>query len=173
MVQTPEDINRKKGSIIVKATGTVSALMMRELDCMVHKSQAFVSGKRKHLTVPVSVSCGVSTKRLQPRTSSHSAGRSASMNNSTHRRPRSSGTKKHNPQYTALRVPMLGSEDISIDRTPNRRKPEKKGSHFVEIVDLDCGNPDRICVDALENPLPPLYFFLGARISILVAGMIR
>ena len=31
----------------------------------------------------------------------------------------------------------------SLDGTPSRDKPDKRGSYVVAVVDLKCGNPDR------------------------------
>ncbi|CAK9182684.1 unnamed protein product [Ilex paraguariensis] len=131
MIRTLQEIKGGEGPIKVGATGKVSALMMQELDTMKLTSHSSISSRKKPQTVPVSVSCGMPTKRLQPRRrTSNGASTSDSMSN----------------------------EDVSVDRTPSRGKTEKKGCQIVEIVDFNCGNPDKAWSGPITNQLKRLSF---------------
>ena len=111
-------IHTLEGSITVGTTGTISALMTHELSI----PQTPVSRKRPH-TVPVSVYCGVTTKMLQPRrTSSYRMSTPEKVSNANHMKPGSVKITILRTQDIGHRLPMLSSEDISKDRTPNRGK---------------------------------------------------
>ncbi|XP_028111559.1 uncharacterized protein LOC114309880 [Camellia sinensis] len=49
----------------------------------------------------------------------------------------------HSTRHSPHGIPMLSSEDISMDRTFRRGRTTKKGFGIVEIVDLKCGNTDK------------------------------
>ncbi|XP_059664478.1 uncharacterized protein LOC132310311 [Cornus florida] len=159
MVRTLEDMRGVEGSSVrVGATGTVSTLMTRELDSMKCTSQkTSLSCKRKPPTAPVSVSCGVcSIKRSQAtRISSNNATTKGSMSHTNHTRPGSSSTQRRrcNARRAVHRFPLLGSSDNSLGTTPERGKPGKRGSHIVEIVDLDCGIFNRARYRPITNKL--------------------
>lgn len=53
---------------------------------------------------------------------------------------------------------MLGSDSIALDRTPIREKTEKKGTNIVEIVDIKCGNQDRVWANPITNRLKKMGF---------------
>ncbi|KAG8365068.1 hypothetical protein BUALT_Bualt18G0065700 [Buddleja alternifolia] len=128
MVQTLEAIKGGGGSIKVGATGTISALMSRELEPT--KSS-------------VSVSSGDTTPRkLKPRTSSDEASSSSTRSVKNHRGPETVRRKKQ----SSHQIPILTAGDVSVDGTPIRQKPVKKGPTIVEIVDIKCGNPDKAWV---------------------------
>jgi hypothetical protein len=55
-------------------------------------------------------------------------------------------------------MPMLGSDNSTLDRTPSREKSDKKATHIVEIVDIKCGNPDRAWANPITNKLKKLGF---------------
>ncbi|KAJ0103162.1 hypothetical protein Patl1_04264 [Pistacia atlantica] len=151
MVQKLEAIKGGGGSIRVGTTGTISALMTRELESVKSGSQT----PRSH---PVSVPCGTtSTKKLQPRKSLDGASTSGSSNNINHRTheiPRK--TKSYNKG--THRIPMLASDNVSLDRTPNQQKNDKKRSNIVEIVDIKCGHPERAWASPITNKLKKLGF---------------
>lgn len=60
-------------------------------------------------------------------------------------------TRNHKKSY---HIPMLGSENIHLEKTPIRDKPMKKGINIVDIVDINCGNPG----GSLSNRLKRLNF---------------
>lgn len=158
MVQSLEAIKGGGGSIKVGATGTVSSLMTRELDSMKAASQKPVSSRNKPQTGPVSVPYGSTTpRRLQPRKSSHEASSSGSGNFNNHINPDFSRKAKSYPKNTH-RIPMLGSDNIDLDRTPSREKTDKKVSNIVEVVDIKCGNSDRAWTSPITNKLKKLSF---------------
>ncbi|MCD7449868.1 hypothetical protein HAX54_001911 [Datura stramonium] len=156
MAQTLEAIKVGGGSIEVGTTGKVSALMSRELDSKKSSSQAPASSRNKSPTV-----CGfiagsaTSPKRMKPRTSGDEAS--------------SSGTSKHNNKIPEFRktkhdsrkthqIPILESENISVDGTPISKKPDRKGPFMVEIVDVKCRNMDRTWARPIKNSLKKLGF---------------
>lgn len=151
MVQKLEAIKGGGGSIRVGTTGTVGALMTRELE----SGKSAPQTPRSH---SVSVPCGTtSTKRLKPRKSLDGASTSGSSNNTNHRSheiPRK--TKSYNKG--THRIPMLASDNISLDRTPNQQKNDKKASNIVEIVDIKCGHPERAWASPITNKLKKLGF---------------
>ncbi|GLT72634.1 hypothetical protein SLA2020_445490 [Shorea laevis] len=155
MVQTLEAIKGGGGSIRVGATGTISSLMTRELDSIKSSPQMPVSFRGKHGAVPVSDPCGAAApKRVQPRKSSDEASSSSCID---HRSPEITRKTKNYTRNTH-RIPMLGSDSIALDRTPIREKTEKKGTNIVEIVDIKCGNQDRVWANPITNRLKKMGF---------------
>lgn len=154
MAQTLEIIKEDGKSIRIGTTGTIGSLMTRELESVKSVSQVpTISPRNKAPMVAVSVPCSTSApKKLQPRTSSDEASSSKSVN---HRSPE---TARKTKNYTRKghKIPMLGADNISLDRTPCRQKTEKKGS--VEIVDIKCGNTDRAWSSPITNRLKKLGF---------------
>lgn len=157
MVQTLEAIKGGGGSIRVGTTGTISSLMTRELESVKAAPQTPISSRNRTPTVSVSVPCGANTpKRLQPRKSLDEASSSGS-NNINHINPEiSRKTKNYNSK--SHRIPMLGSDNIVLDRTPSREKTDKKTTCIVEVVDIKCGNPDRPWATPITNRLKKLGF---------------
>ncbi|XP_044489819.1 uncharacterized protein LOC123214142 [Mangifera indica] len=151
MVQKLEAIKGGEGSIRVGTTGTISALMTRELE----SDKSAPQTPRSH---PVSVPCGTSsTKRYQSRKSLDVASTSCSSNDTIHRSqeiPRK--TKSYN-KGTHL-IPMLASDSISSGRTPDLQKIDKKASNIVEIVDIKCGHPERAWASPKTHKLKKLGF---------------
>ncbi|KAL5978488.1 hypothetical protein ACLOJK_029605 [Asimina triloba] len=71
MAQKLTDIKGGGGSIRVGTTGTVGALMSREMNSMTKQMpETSTSSRRKPQTVPVSVPCGSIPKKSQPRRNS-------------------------------------------------------------------------------------------------------
>ncbi|XVF77550.1 hypothetical protein PTKIN_Ptkin14bG0054000 [Pterospermum kingtungense] len=166
MVQKLEDIKGGGGSIKLGTTGTISSLMTRELSSIKPApAPQTPSGSFKHKsqTIPVSVACGsaATPKRLQQlRKSMDGASTSGSSNSMSHRSPQTGLSQKTKgfPRYSH-QVPMLGSDNTALDRTPSRQKHDKKRvSNIVEVVDIKCGNPDRAWASPITNRLKKLGF---------------
>ncbi|KAL9236329.1 hypothetical protein vseg_011013 [Gypsophila vaccaria] len=61
----------------------------------------------------------------------------------------SSGKRIHR---SSSKIPMLGSENVHLEKTPVRDPSTKRGLTIVDIVDVNCGNP------SLSNKLKKLGF---------------
>ncbi|XWS51901.1 hypothetical protein CRYUN_Cryun11dG0021500 [Craigia yunnanensis] len=158
MVQKLEAIKGGGGSIKVGTTGTISSLMTRELDSLKSAPQTPVSFRHKPQTIPVSVACGSATpKRLQLRKSLDGASTSGSSKSMSYKSPQTSQKTISFPK-NIHQIPMLGSDNIALDRTPSRQKSDKKVSNIVEVVDIKCGNPDRAWASPITNRLKKLGF---------------
>ncbi|KAL0320781.1 UNVERIFIED_CONTAM: hypothetical protein Sradi_5339600 [Sesamum radiatum] len=146
MVQALEAVRGGGGSIKVGTTGTVSALMTRELEST--KSESKVPS----LSTSVSVLTADTTpRREKPGTSAGEVGSSSSTSScKNHKGPETARRRKHHSGSSE--TPMLTADDISIDGTPIRRKPVKKGISAVAIVDIKCG------VNPITNRLKKLGF---------------
>ncbi|KAJ6423240.1 hypothetical protein OIU84_024223 [Salix udensis] len=158
MVQKLESIKGGGGSIRVGTTGTIGALMTREMESIKPSTQASASasGQGKPRTIPVSVPCSATTPRkLQPRKSLDEASSSGCRSGIGHRSPETPRKVKSFNKSTH-RMPMLGSESSTLDRTPSREKPDKKAVHIVEIVDIKCGNPERAWANPITSKLKKL-----------------
>ncbi|KAI3456953.1 hypothetical protein Pfo_013616 [Paulownia fortunei] len=137
MVQTLEAIRGGGGSVKVGTTGTISALMSREIESTKSAS------KGPSLCTSVSVlASDITPRKLKSRTSVDEASSSGTSNVKNDKCPETVRKTKH---YTGgtHQIPMLAAGNISIDGTPIRQKPIKKGPGVVEIVDIKCGNPDK------------------------------
>ncbi|CAK7338429.1 unnamed protein product [Dovyalis caffra] len=158
MVQKLEAVKGGGGSIRVGTTGTIGALMTREMESIKPSPQASASGQGKPRTIPVSVPCSVTTSRkLQARKSldeASSSGCSSGINRGSPETPR----KVKTFNKIAHRMPMLGSDNITLDRTPSREKSDKKAINIVEIVDIKCGNTDRAWANPITSKLKKLGF---------------
>ena len=154
MAHTPKIIKEDGKSIRIGTTGTIGSLMIRELESVQSMSQiSSTSSRNKAPMVSVSVPCSTSTpKKSKPRTSSDEASSSRSVDE----RSPETGRKTKNYPRKSHRIPMLGPDNIALDRTPTRGKIEKKGS--VEIVDIKCGYTDRSWSNPITNRLKKLGF---------------
>ncbi|XP_057460448.1 uncharacterized protein LOC130750948 [Actinidia eriantha] len=150
MVPTLEAIKGGGGSIKVGTTGTISALMSRELESMKSSLQTPISSRNRSPTVSISP---IVSKRPTQRTSPDKA--SSSSNKKKKKSPENVRKTKHNHRKTH-QIPMLNPDNISLDGTPSRDKPDKR-AYIVEVVDLKCGNPDRTWVP-ITNRLKKLGF---------------
>lgn len=158
MVQKLEAIKGGGGSIRVGTTGTIGDLMTREMESIKPSPQASASGQGKPRTIPVSVPCSANTPRkLQARKSLDEASSSGCRRGIGHRSPETTRKVKSFNKSTH-RMPMLGSDYSTLDRTPSREKSDKKATHIVEIVDIKCGNPDRAWANPITNKLKKLGF---------------
>lgn len=146
-------------SIRVGTTGKISVLMTRELESTrCESSETPVSCRRKCQTGPVSVSCGTYARRQHRRTTGNGKSSGGSPRSSSQGSHGSAHRKTCNSRLPACRVPILSSDEVSFDRTPDRNGPGKKGSCVVEIVDLNCGNPERGWSSPMANRLKKLGF---------------
>ncbi|KAL5737705.1 hypothetical protein ACOSP7_030466 [Xanthoceras sorbifolium] len=152
MVQTLEAIKGGGGSIKVGTTGTISSLMTRELDC----SKSAPQTPRGH---PVSVGFSSTSAKRLPRKSLDVASTSGSSSNNINCGIPETARKTKGYTKSTHRIPMLGSDNVALDRTPSRQKTDKKGSNIVEIVDIKkCGHPDRAWANPITSKLKKLGF---------------
>lgn len=150
MAHSLEAIKGGGGSVRVGTTGTISSLMTRELESMKAASQKPSSSSiNKPQAVPLT------PRRLQARKSSDEASSSGIRNNT--KSPEFPRKTKGYPKNTH-RIPMLGSDNIVLERTPSREKTDKKGSNIVEVVDIKCGNSDRAWTSPITSKLRKLGF---------------
>ncbi|RDX75233.1 hypothetical protein CR513_44899, partial [Mucuna pruriens] len=157
MAESLEAIKGGGGSIKLGTTGTISSLMTRELDHISSKKKVS-STRSKPQTPPVSVPCGSTTQKiLQPRKSSVEASSSGSSKNTNRRGPSNGMSQKTKTNgRNTQRIPMLGSDKCSVDRTPVRGKNDKKILNIVEIVDIKCGNAEKAWATPLASRLKKL-----------------
>lgn len=163
MAQSLEAIKGGGGSIKLGTTGTISSLITRELDHIssAPKKQVPSRSKPQIQALPVSVPCGSTAQKiLQPRKSSVEASSSGTSRNTNRRGAAGNGMSqktKTNGRNTQ-RIPMLGSDKCSVDRTPVREKNDKKIPNIVEIVDIKCGNAEKAWATPLASRLKKLGF---------------
>ncbi|KAF4369236.1 hypothetical protein F8388_022892 [Cannabis sativa] len=150
MVKSLEAIKGGGGSIRVGTTGTIISLMTRELQSMdIASKKPSSSFDNKPQADPVT------PRRLKPKKSSDEATSSGIKN--YRKSPEFSRKTKGYPKK-AHRIPMLNSDNVVIDRTHIREKPDKKGSNIVEVVDIKCGNTDRAWKSPITSRLRKLGF---------------
>ncbi|KAL3503472.1 hypothetical protein ACH5RR_037921 [Cinchona calisaya] len=150
MVQTLEEIRGGGGSIKVGTTGTIGALMSRELESI--KPELQITARADCDSLPV----GPSTqKTVRSRSQVNETSSSSSMR--TNRiKPENIRKTKH---YTRKsQIPMLNSDNISVDGTPIRQKSDKRLSYMAEVVDIKCGSPERAWASPITNRLKKLGF---------------
>lgn len=152
MVQTLEAIRGGGGSVKVGTTGKISALMSREIEYT--KS----APKEPSLCTSVSVSASdITPRKLKSRTSVDEASSSGTNNVKSDKCHETVRKLKHHTGRTH-QIPMLTADNISLDGTPIRQKPIRKGPGVVEIVDIRCGNPDKTWTNPITNRLKKLGF---------------
>ncbi|CAA2953693.1 Hypothetical predicted protein [Olea europaea subsp. europaea] len=157
MVQTLEAIKGGGGSIKVGSTGTISVLMSRELESSNSASQTPDTSRNDSFPASVtSPADETSSRRLKSKTPVNEAS-SSGTSSANHKVSETTTRKKHYMGKTH-QIPMLKADNISIDGTPIRPKPARKGSAMVEIVDIKCGNPDRTWTSPITNRLKKLSF---------------
>ncbi|CAH9102542.1 unnamed protein product [Cuscuta europaea] len=140
MVQTLEEIKGGGGSMKVGTTGTISALVSKELDG-VKPSVAGPIKKKPPSICSFVAGAATSPKRMRPKTSS-SINETISGNDSNSPEV---GRKVKNYTRKTHEIPILESGRLSVDETttPIREKGVRRGSRIVEIVDLKCGNREK------------------------------
>ncbi|KAL3534249.1 hypothetical protein ACH5RR_002710 [Cinchona calisaya] len=136
----------------VGSTGKVRVLMMQELDS--------VTSKTGPSTVPVSVYCCESRKRqvMKNKSDQKNSTTCKTSNASSKRKTAGSVRKRVYQRPSVQSIPMLESEDISLDRTPVRGSQERRRIRMVEIVDLKCGNSEKPWSSPITNQLRRLSF---------------
>ncbi|KAL8462562.1 hypothetical protein ACS0TY_032761 [Phlomoides rotata] len=149
MVQTLEAIRGGGGSVKVGTTGKISALMSREIESIKATS------KVPSLSTSVSLSTSdITPRKLKSRTSVDEASSSATVDVKSEKGPETIKKIKHHGGRTH-QIPMLTADNVSLQGTPIRQKPVRKG---VEIVDIKCGNPDKTWANPITNRLKKLGF---------------
>ncbi|XP_022976588.1 uncharacterized protein LOC111476940 [Cucurbita maxima] len=158
MVQKLQPIKGGGGSINVGATGTISSLMMRELESMRSVPKKPVASKIKSSSATRTVSSAASIPNRLHQSKSFDAAsipnrlqQSKSFDEVSNRRYNTVNNRSFGKSHNATkagsrdvhRMPMLGSNDVYTDGNSYREKPERKGLRAVPIVDVKCNNPDR------------------------------
>ncbi|XP_057811653.1 uncharacterized protein LOC131025890 [Salvia miltiorrhiza] len=152
MVQTLEAIRGGGGSVKVGTTGKISALMSREIE------SAKAASKAPSLCTSVAVSASdVAPRKLNSRTSINEASCSAAVNTKSGKCPEPARKTKHRTGRSH-HIPMLAADNMSLDGTPIRQKPSRRGPGLVEIVDIKCGNPEKAWTNPITNRLKKLGF---------------
>ncbi|CAN4102735.1 unnamed protein product [Withania somnifera] len=146
MVQILESIRGSGGSIKVGTTGTISALMSRELDSKTSAPPSSVSSRYRSTVCSFAAGDATSPKRTKARTSIDEASSSWIVRKVKHYNCRT-------PQ-----IPILESENISVEGTPIRQKADRKGTSLVEIVDIRCGSAEKTRAIPMKNRLKKLGF---------------
>lgn len=151
MVPTLEEIRGGGGSIKVGTTGTIGALMSRELGSM--KPELQISAPADCESFPIDASTPKTFKSRAPRVNEAS---SSSSTHTNYINPENIRKTKH---YTRKsQIPMLDSENNLVDGTPIRQKSDKRLSYMAEVVDIKCGSPDRAWTSPITNRLRKLGF---------------
>lgn len=138
-----ELVNGEGGTIKVGTTGTIGSLMIRELDSIKVTPQGPSTPRLRRQSSPVSVPCGASPRKTILRKSSSNVSCSSSSNSRTDRVSAEEACKaRRSSQRNKSNSPMLHSDGVLVDRSPNIEKAKKKGNfHVVEVVDVRCSNP--------------------------------
>ncbi|KAI3988305.1 hypothetical protein MKX01_012094 [Papaver californicum] len=163
MVSKPELIKGAAGSIRVGTTGTISSLITKEMDNRNSVQQHTpISTKRKLAAIPLSLPSG-STPRtsLQLRRTTNEASSSSSSTSTSNisRRSSTSSARQSTGKKSTHNLPMLGSEDIPLERTPYRAtSSNKKGPNIVEVVDIKCGKSGKSWSTPISSRLKKLGF---------------
>ncbi|KAF5781560.1 hypothetical protein HanRHA438_Chr11g0497591 [Helianthus annuus] len=149
--QTLEAIKGGGGSIKVGTTGTINALMSRELQSVKVQSPTAVP-------LPNEVATGTTSKaKVRADEASTSSGNTTSGKHST-----VDQKTKHQHARRDSKNPFLRSDSGSVDGNGNGsndgRKSDKKGSCLVEIVDVKCGVPDKTWANPITSRLKKLTF---------------
>ncbi|KAG9137172.1 hypothetical protein Leryth_011985 [Lithospermum erythrorhizon] len=156
MVNTLESIRGGGGSIKVGTTGTIGALMSRELETAKTASQTPALYKKKSSIICASHQSAASTPRRKSQPSEGKAGSSSTSQIGHKNTETRKKMKQYNPK--TQQIPILGSENIPMDKTPIRHKSDRKGSYMVEIVDIKCRNSDRAWASPIATRLKKLGF---------------
>ncbi|KAL1370404.1 uncharacterized protein LOC127741104 [Arachis duranensis] len=148
-----EGIKIKNGEELIKVgtTGTISSLMMKELDQnSAAPNQQIPSSLSKPQQLSTSVAAGNPGKQLQPRKSLDEASSSGSSGIASKTRL--------NGRHNRHRIPMLNSDGFPAERTSIKHRNNKKRSNIVEVVDIKCGHPNKAWGNPISNSLKKLGF---------------
>ncbi|KAL7592182.1 hypothetical protein Lser_V15G35318 [Lactuca serriola] len=151
MAQTLEAIKGGGGSIKVGTTGTINALMSRELQSVK------VPSPKTTLEQPNNAAMD---SKLKPKVQTEEATASCSGGTTTNEKETGGGSRKpkHHHARTASRNPFLRSDSGDGNGTSGRKKNDKKASCIVEIVDVKCGVPDKSWANPITNKFKKLSF---------------
>ncbi|KAI4366142.1 hypothetical protein MLD38_022061 [Melastoma candidum] len=155
MAHNLEAIKGGGGSIRVGTTGTIGALMTRELESIKSEPKGPNSPRTRHQMAPVSISCNaITSKRLHSRKDgASSSGSVDNMNPDVHRKIKG-GHMKNNSG-----IPMLESDDNPTNNIPSRAKADRKVTNIVEVVDIKCGSTEKAwAAGPITNRLKKLGF---------------
>ncbi|KAK3125180.1 hypothetical protein QOZ80_7BG0601330 [Eleusine coracana subsp. coracana] len=117
--------------------------MTKELAAIKVMPQAVATPRLRRQDCPVSVPCGASSRKVVLRKSSSSVANNSGNNGRTDRvsAEESCKTRKISRRHT-FNSPMLHTDGMLADRSPNTEKAKKKGNTYgVEVVDVKCSNP--------------------------------
>lgn len=155
MAQTLEAIKGGGGSIKVGTTGTINALMSRELQSV--KVPSLIKSPKTSMDQPNNASIDAKPKA---KVQTDEATSSCSGGTTTNEKETGGGSRKpkHHHARTASRNPFLRSDSVDGNGTPARKKNDKKASCIVEIVDVKCGVPDKAWANPITNKLKKLSF---------------
>lgn len=153
MVQSLEAIRGGGGSVKVGTTGKIGALMSREIESTKAASK-ILSFSTSIAVLGSDIGC----RKLNKRTSVDEASSSATANIKSGKAPESLRKIKHHVVRSTHHIPMLAADNISLDGTPIRQKPTRRGPGLVEIVDIKCGNPEKTWRTPITNRLKKLSF---------------
>uniref|UniRef100_A0ACD5UMT2 Uncharacterized protein n=1 Tax=Avena sativa TaxID=4498 RepID=A0ACD5UMT2_AVESA len=139
-------VNGEGGAIKVGTTGTIGSLMIRELEAIKVTPQGAATPRLRRQSSPVSVPCGASPRKTILRKNSSNVSCSNSSSSSNGRTDRvgaeEAGKARRSSQRNKSDSPMLHSDGVLVERSPNVEKVKKKGNfHVVEVVDVRCSNP--------------------------------
>lgn len=175
MVQKLEAIRGGGGSIRVGTVGTIGSLMTRELEASSSASHGIrtpmilvdeasrsdtrtsikqrnreVGGRTRGQTQHrISVISATTPKRQKQKAPLDDLGNSSLCKGTVRRTPDSLG-KIQTPRQSS-HVPMLGYENIYLDKTPTREKPTRRGANLAHLVDIHCGNSTGSLSDRLKK----------------------
>lgn len=145
MPYATEHVNGEGATIKVGSTGTIGSLMTRELDASKVAPQVAAPPAIRRQSSPVSVPCGASPRKiiLRKRSSNVTSSSNSSSNGRTDRVSAEEACKpRRSSQRNTFSSPMLHSDGVLVDRSPNVDKVKKKGNVYgVKVVDVKCGNP--------------------------------
>jgi len=82
-------------------------------------------------------------KRLKQKTPLEDVCNSSVRQSMNKNSPRSSSGKKRSHKSSS-HIPMIGSENIHLEKTPVRIVSSKKGLNIVDVVDVSCGSPSSL-----------------------------
>lgn len=176
MVQKLEAIKGGGGSIKVGTIGTISSLMTREIEASSSSFHTTLK-TRKSVNEGSSSVMNSSFKQRNPQTEGRTRsqnqhrisvisattpkrqkqklaplddlGNSPLCKGTLRRRPDSSGKTRNHKRSSD--IPMLGSENIHLEKTPIREKPPRKGSNLVHVVDIHCGHSTGLLSNRLKK----------------------
>ncbi|XP_021755812.1 uncharacterized protein LOC110720999 [Chenopodium quinoa] len=137
----------KPRKLMSEASSSSSSSSISTPSSIKHKSpEAFRKTKVQNLST-------TTPRRPKQKTPFEDVGKNSTVSQGTSKRSLDPSGKTRS-RKRSYHIPMLGSENIHLDKTPIRDKPTKKGSTIVDIVDIHCGNPG----GSISNRLKKLNF---------------